>query len=91
MAIKVRIPTALRSYADNQREVALDGKTVGEVVDGLASAHPGLKTHLFDEKGVLRSFVNVYLNNEDVREQNGQATPVNDGDTLIIVPSVAGG
>ncbi len=91
MPIKVRIPTALRTYANNVREVPLEGDTVGEIVTGLATAHPGLKTHLFDDAGVMRSFVNVYLNNEDVREQQGHDTPVKDGDTIIIVPSVAGG
>jgi sulfur-carrier protein adenylyltransferase/sulfurtransferase len=91
MSVQVRLPTALRPYADNQESVALDGKTAGEVLSALAAKHAGLKKHMWSDDGKLRNFVNVYLNDEDTRSLQGMNTPVKDGDTLLIVPAIAGG
>ena len=90
-SVTVRIPTALRAYADQQARTEVEAKTVGDALHGLVDRHPALKAHLYDERGQLRSFVNVYLGLKDVRELAGQDTPVSAGDTLIIVPAVAGG
>jgi molybdopterin/thiamine biosynthesis adenylyltransferase/rhodanese-related sulfurtransferase/molybdopterin converting factor small subunit len=91
MAITVLLPVALRGYAGHQDRVDLAGATAGEILDRLAARFPELKPHLFDEAGALRHFVNVYVNDEDIRYLQQQATPVQEGDTLTIVPSVAGG
>lgn len=88
---KVLIPTPLRQYADKKDTLELGGSTVGEVLGALTSQHPDLKRHLFSDEGKLRSFVNVYLNDEDIRYLSKDSTPVKDGDTLSIVPSIAGG
>jgi molybdopterin converting factor small subunit len=89
--MRVLIPTPLRQYADKQPAVELSAATVGEALTKLTQTHPGLKTHLFTEAGKLRSFVNVYLNDEDVRYLSKDQTPVKPNDTLSIVPSIAGG
>ena len=86
----IRIPTPLRPYAGGQSSVEATGATVGEVLDNLASAHDGLRKHLFDG-AELRSFVNIYLNEEDVRYLQGAQTAVSPTDTLLIIPSIAGG
>ena len=91
MNVNVVIPTPLRQYADGQKTVAVRGATVGQALDALTAAHPELKRHLFSEDGRLRSFVNVYLGDEDVRYLKQDETPLADGATLSIVPSVAGG
>jgi sulfur-carrier protein adenylyltransferase/sulfurtransferase len=91
MPVHVRIPTPLRTYAGGAASVAVQAKTVGEALDGLTKAHPGLAKHLLDDRGQLRSFVNVFLNSQDVRTLQGPGTPVPDGATLLIVPAVAGG
>jgi molybdopterin converting factor small subunit len=88
---KVLIPTPLRQYADKSDSVELSGATVGEVLISLTSRHPDLRRHLYNDEGKLRSFVNVYLNDEDIRYLNKDATPVKETDTLSIVPSIAGG
>jgi sulfur-carrier protein adenylyltransferase/sulfurtransferase len=88
---KVLIPTPLRQYAGKQDSVDLTGSTVGEVLTALTTHYPDLRRQLFNDEGKLRSFVNVYLNDEDIRYLEKNATPVKDGDTLSIVPSVAGG
>lgn len=89
--VKVRIPTQLRNLTGGAGEVAVDGATVGEVLKALDEAHPGLRERLFDDSGQLRRFVNVFLSDEDVRFLEGLDTPVHAGDTLSIVPAVAGG
>ena len=88
----VFIPTPLRPFAGGQSTVEVPGATVADVLAALTAAHPDLRKHLFAPEGKVRSFVNLYLNDEDVRylPQN-QATPVKDGDTLSIIPSIAGG
>src|ERR1700724_2465489 len=88
---RILIPTPLRQFAGKLDTVDLAGKTVGEVLSALTARFPDLKKHLYNDEGKLRSFVNVYLNDEDIRYMNKDATPVNDPDTLSIVPSIAGG
>jgi molybdopterin synthase sulfur carrier subunit len=91
MSLSVRIPTQLRPLTGGAGEVQAEGATVGEVLKALDAAHPGFADRLFDEGGNLRRFVNVFLADEDVRFLDGLATPVSDGQTLSIVPAVAGG
>lgn len=91
MTVTVRIPTALRAYANQEARTQVDAKTVGDALQALVARHPALKGHLYEDDGRLRSFVNVYLGERDVRELQGRETPVSAGDTLLIVPSVAGG
>jgi sulfur-carrier protein adenylyltransferase/sulfurtransferase len=91
MSVTVSIPTPLRSFTGGREAVQLQGDTVGEVLDGLLSAHGGLKRHLVQEDGRLRNFVNLYLNDTDIRHLESTATPVSEGDVLTIVPSIAGG
>ena len=91
MPIKVMIPTALRHYVGNQESVLLQGGTVGEVIKKLAESYQTLERHLFNEQGKLRNFVNIYLNEEDIRYLKNVETPVREGDTITIVPAIAGG
>ncbi|GAB4271813.1 MAG: MoaD/ThiS family protein [Candidatus Promineifilaceae bacterium] len=86
----IRIPTPLRPYAGGQSRVQVEGATVAEALDYLTRQYPDLQVHLFDGE-TLRSFVNVFLNQEDVRNLNGPETAVTDDDTLLIIPSIAGG
>src|ERR1700676_3293450 len=88
---KILIPTPLRQYADKKDSVQLTGSTVGEVLKSLTSEYADLRRHLYNDEGKLRSFVNVYVNDEDIRYLNKEATPLNDGDTVSIVSRVAGG
>jgi molybdopterin/thiamine biosynthesis adenylyltransferase/rhodanese-related sulfurtransferase/molybdopterin converting factor small subunit len=88
---KILIPTPLRQYAGKQDAVQLTGKTVGEVLQSLTSQYSDLRRHLYNDEGKLRSFVNVYVNDEDIRYLSKEATPLKDGDTVSIVPSIAGG
>jgi sulfur-carrier protein len=90
--MKVFIPTPLRPFAGGQSTVEISGVTVAEVMSKLTDTHPDLRKHLFTPEGRVRAFVNLYLNDEDVRylPQN-DATPVNASDTLSIIPSIAGG
>jgi molybdopterin converting factor small subunit len=89
--MKVLIPTPLRQYADKKDAVEVSATTVGEALNQLTQAHPDLKKHLYTEGGQLRAFVNVYLNDEDIRYLAKDQTPVAPTDTLSIVPSIAGG
>lgn len=88
---KVRIPAQLRTLTGGEGELAIDGSTVGDVLKGLDAAHPGFAERIFDDEGGLRRFVNVFLDEEDVRFLDGLATPVDDRQTISIVPAVAGG
>jgi sulfur-carrier protein len=90
MAIEVRIPTILRNYTDGAKAVEGGGATLDELFSDLEARHPGLRDRLVDDKG-LRRFVNVYLNDEDVRFLGGLDTKVSDGDTVTVLPAVAGG
>jgi adenylyltransferase/sulfurtransferase len=90
--MKVLIPTPLRQYAGNRDAVEVEAATVGEALAAVVAAHPQLRGHLYAPDGKLRSFVNVFLNDEEVRSlRDREATPVADRDTLTIVPSIAGG
>ena len=91
MATRILIPTPLRPYTDRKDAVEAEGRTVGELLADLTTKHSGLKAHLYNEQGKLRSFVNVYLNDEDIRYLDKEQTAVSPGDTLSIIPSVAGG
>src|SRR5215510_3667899 len=91
MATRILIPTPLRPYTDKKDAVDAEGKTVGELLADLTARHAGLKPHLYTEQGRLRSFVNVYVNDEDIRYLQKEQTPVSPGDTISIIPSVAGG
>ena len=91
MSVNIQIPTALRSYTAGLASVPVAGSTAGEALDALTTSYPLLSRHLRGDDGRLRSFVNVYLNDEDIRFLGQDATPLHAGDTLIIVPSIAGG
>src|ERR1043166_1675078 len=91
MPTKILIPTPLRPYTDKKDAIDADGATVGELLADLTRKHSGLKPHLFTEQGKLRSFVNIYVNDEDIRYLQKEQTPVAAGDTVSIIPSVAGG
>jgi molybdopterin synthase sulfur carrier subunit len=89
--IKVRIPTPLRPLTKNQGEVEASGATIAEIIDNLESNHPGIKGRMCDDTGELRRFVNIYVNEEDVRFLKGKETALKDGDEVSIVPAIAGG
>ncbi len=91
MQVKVIIPTPLRAYAGKQESVELQASTVAEALSSLTSQYQNLKQHLFADDGRLRSFVNVYVNDEDIRYLQKDQTLLNEGDTVSIVPSIAGG
>ena len=91
MSVTVRIPTPLRKYTGDQADVEIPGKTAGELIDNLEAKHPGIKALLVDESGQIRRFVNVYVNEEDIRFLEGSDTPLKDGDSVTIVPAIAGG
>jgi sulfur-carrier protein len=91
MSVTVRIPTQLRSLSGNAAEVQVEASTVAEALKALDSAHPGFGERLFDESGSLRRFVNVFLADEDIRFLQGVDSTVTDGQTISIVPAVAGG
>jgi len=88
---KVMIPTPLRQFAGKQDAVELTGASVGEVLGALTAQYPDLKKQIYNDEGKLRSFVNVYVNDEDIRYTGKDATPVKAADTISIVPSIAGG
>ena len=87
----IHIPTPLRPFTDKQESVDVSGGTVGELLADLTTRYEGLRKHLYTDEGKLRNFVNVYLNDEDIRYLQREQTPVKPGDSLSIVPSVAGG
>jgi molybdopterin synthase sulfur carrier subunit len=91
MAVTVRIPTQLRELSGGNAEVAAEGGSLAAVLDGLEAAHPGFRERLFDDQGELRRFVNVFVDDEDIRFLDGVNTEVKDGATVSIVPAVAGG
>ncbi|MEK7268055.1 MAG: MoaD/ThiS family protein [Nitrospirota bacterium] len=89
--IKVRIPTPLRPLTRGQGEVETKGASIAEMIANLEAMHPGMKDRLCDEKGELRRFVNVYVNEQDIRFLSGKETALKDGDEVSIVPAIAGG
>jgi adenylyltransferase/sulfurtransferase len=91
MAVQVIVPTPLRQYAGGQRSVSVEGATVGEALHALTSQYPDLGQQLFEGEGKLRSFVNVYRNDDDVRYLEGLDTPISERDELSIIPAIAGG
>jgi molybdopterin converting factor small subunit len=91
MSVTVRVPTQLRTLTNGAGEVTVEGSSVGEVLKALDASFPGFAGRLFDDAGKLRRFVNVFLADEDVRFLQGLDTPVPDGQTLSIIPAVAGG
>jgi molybdopterin converting factor small subunit len=88
---KIHIPTPLRQYVDKQSTVEVKCTTVGEAMTALVAKHPDLRRHLYTEDGKLRAFVNLYVNDEDIRYLQKEATAVKEGDNISIVPSIAGG
>lgn len=94
MAVEVRIPTILRTYTGGEKAVSGEGATLSELIENLEASHPGLKDRLIEDKdgqGDLRRFVNVYVNDEDVRFTGGLDTKLDDGDQVVVLPAVAGG
>lgn len=91
MPIKVLIPTPLRAFTDKKDALLLEGTTVGELLNQLTTQHGQLKKHLYTENGTLRNFVNVYVNNKDIRYLKNEETPVKESDVVSIIPSIAGG
>ena len=91
MPVKIHIPTPLRPYTDKLDVVEIEGATIGELLGNLTTRFSGLKQHLYNNDGKMRSFVNVYVNDEDIRYLQKEQTPVSAGDTVSIIPSVAGG
>ena len=91
MSVKVLIPTPLRAYAEKNDAVEFDARTVGDALDQLTGRYAELRKHLFADDGRLRSFVNVYVNEEDIRSLQKEKTPLREGDTISIIPSIAGG
>jgi sulfur-carrier protein len=91
MAVIIAIPTALRQYAGGQASVSVPAGTAGEVLTALVELHPGLGKQLYGEQGQLRSFVNIYVGDEDIRYLQGIETAVPDGETVSIIPAIAGG
>jgi MoaD family protein len=88
---KIHIPTPLRQYVGKQASIEVSGTTVAEAMSALVAQHPDLRKHLYTEEGKLRAFVNVYVNDEDIRYLQKEATALKDGDNISIVPSIAGG
>ncbi|MCE2396041.1 MoaD/ThiS family protein [Candidatus Poribacteria bacterium] len=91
MAVTVRIPTPLRRLTQNQPEVEAEGNTIESLIENLEANYPGIKERICDESGNIRRFVNIYLNDEDIRFLDGNATAVKDGDEISVIPAIAGG
>ena len=91
MAIKVRIPTTLMKLTDNQSEVSAEGETITDIIDNLENQFNGIKERICEENGAPRRFINIYINEEDIRFLEGEKTVVKDGDEISIIPAIAGG
>ena len=91
MATRILIPTPLRPFTGGNAALTVDGSTVGELLSSLTEQHPAVKTHLYTDEGRLRSFVNVYVNEEDIRFLKNKDTSLKDGDEISIIPAIAGG
>ena len=89
--IKVRIPTPLRPMTNGKGEIEIEGASISQMIENLGTVHPGLKERLYDEKGEVRRFINIYVNEEDIRFLTGKDTPLKDGDEVSIIPAIAGG
>ena len=91
MAIKVRIPTPLMKLTDNQSEVSAEGETISDIINNLENQFNGIKDRICEENGAPRRFINIYINEEDIRFLEGAKTTVKDGDEISIIPAIAGG
>ncbi|WP_416261698.1 MoaD/ThiS family protein [Gibbsiella quercinecans] len=91
MAATLLIPTALRAFTDGQGKVSLEGETVGQLVTALATRYPDIHQHLYEDDGSLRSFINLYVGETNIKTTGGLDTPVKNGDDVILVPAIAGG
>ncbi|ELX9620778.1 MoaD/ThiS family protein [Klebsiella variicola] len=91
MASTLLIPTALRAFTDGQGKVTLEGHTVGQLVAALAARYPDVQPHLYDDAGALRSFINLYVGEHNIKTTGGLETPVSDGAEVLLVPAIAGG
>jgi adenylyltransferase/sulfurtransferase len=91
MSVTITIPTPLRRYTAGNSEMRVDAQTAGEALERLATVYADLRKHLYTDQNTLRHFVNIYVNEEDIRHGSGPDTPVKDGDTIMIVPAIAGG
>ena len=91
MSVTVRIPTPLRKLTQNKPEVEVSGNNIELLIDNLDANYPGIKDRIYDESDNIRRFVNIYLNDEDIRFLEGKSTAVNDGDEVSIIPAIAGG
>ncbi len=91
MAVKVRIPSPLQKLTKNQSEVTANGKNIKELLSDLDKQYPGLRDRLYDESGSIRRFINIYVNEEDIRFLKGEESEVKDGDDVSIIPAIAGG
>ncbi len=91
MGVKVRVPTPLQKLTGDKSEVSAQGKTIKEVIDNMEDNFPGIKERLYSEEGELRKFINIYINEEDIRFLQSDDTEVNDNDVISIIPAIAGG
>jgi adenylyltransferase/sulfurtransferase len=91
MAVIIQIPTALRNFSGKNGEVSVEGATVGKAIAALTEKYPEIKTHLYQEENKLRSFINVFLGETNIKKLKGLDTPLADGDVLMLVPAIAGG
>jgi adenylyltransferase/sulfurtransferase len=91
MPVTIQIPAALRAFAGGRPETPVEGATAGEAIAAFAEAYPDIRAHLYDEAGALRSFINVYVGDANIKNLDGPDTPVKDGDSVMLVPAIAGG
>jgi len=91
MPVKVRIPTPLMKLTNNQSEISAEGGTIADMLNDLESQYAGIKERICEENGTPRRFINIYLNEEDIRFLDGEKTPIKDGDEVSIIPAIAGG
>ena len=91
MNTKILIPTPLRGFTEQKDQVQLDAATVGEALSTLSTQYPTIKRHLYTDEGSLRSYVNIYVNDDDIRVLSKEQTPIADGDVILIIPAIAGG
>lgn len=87
----IRIPTPLRPYTNGQSDLTVAGETIGQVLENLVQQYPALRTHIFNENGELRPFVNLFIGEDNINDLQGIATPVQEGDRVLLIPSIAGG
>ncbi|MGB9677195.1 MAG: MoaD family protein [Candidatus Ratteibacteria bacterium] len=89
--VKVRIPEPLQKFVDNQKEILVDGENIEELLKNIIKKYPQVKERIYDENGNLRRFINIYVNDEDIRFLEGEKTTLKDGDIISIIPAIAGG